>query len=1247
MIASRPAAVTDFKSSATRQIEVLGFLKEQITECIQEYKFSDESKHSELVKYLDHYPHMCYLPIHTAMVYFLAQGGRNLPETETGIYNEFTICFFLRTLHKSNDDEEFYIESVESLPSFERKAYKKICKLAFETTVKSKQVVSEKEVKAYFSVHSNRDYLGLINVDKVALQHGFQKLYTFLHLTFQEFLAACHISDLDDDQQTKAISEHGNAKHLQVVWKFYCGLVKFGNHIKFDDLLEKIEYGTLYRVQCSFESQQPSTCDIVVEDSSLSFKDNFFTPSDFAAIAFVVSHATQNTISKLVFDECTLREEGIDILDEKAGDKLSSVTTLCFHGHNCVAEQLKMVNKLMHALPSLEVLDITNTQLGKEAVKALTSDLNHSNIQILKIDASDSNQLYSSDVLPQTLVESFKSQCDNFTNVYFTDYTKQHLSSLLHLRFYLCPVISKLLDVNMSFYHLELIEVKMISNDLRMNSVCRRLSLIGCSITDEGAKILCAGIECSNIEILELSLNRVGDEGATALSYCMKSCLSLHTLDLSCNLIGNDGAMAITRGIPEKIFKYFKLFLWNNKITQCGANSLLKVKNNIIFDSLDIEGRGDGAAAISLCIPKYHELPRSHPDKHNFESLCKLNLSSNLICDKGLTRITGFLELCTNLTSLNLSNNSIGINGMKAFANSLRNCTKLTYLDLSKNLIDHEGAVTLADGLKVCTRISSLNLSNNSMGDAGVKEFAYHTLRINSTSLTLLDLSSNSIGFNGIRTLADALKYCTNLTSLDLSGNLIGDDGTKALASVLKGRSNLLSLKIHRNDINGFNAVADIIKKCSKMHTLEIGPSDFASGIKPLSQCLKKCSDLKILSLRQACIGQEGIKSLAKGLKKSKALSEIDVHGNDIGDGGGIKAIASMLKICGSNLHALDIAKNNLGKDGAKALSGGIKPCCNLSKLIIADNSLGEDGSQALVKAISCCSNLHILDISRNSIGNNGIKALAVAIKCCINLHTLDVSHNRIKNDGSAALASAINQHSRLHTLDISYNYIDGAVADGAVADGVGADGAVALLNALKHCKYLHTLNISHNRLRKGGIHALAQAVKHCSTLHILHISSNYIGLDGGVGDLADAIICCSNLHTISINDNHFAAGDINVLAKALMHCSSLQVLDVSYNSIGNDSIHGLMKCCSKLQSLDISHSKIEEEGATAIGDSIKYCHNLNTLKLNKVGCKVIQRLLPWNYITRVDEDTYTISEQYPLKFFLPWSSSLLAKFAT
>ena len=51
----------------------------------------------------------------------------------------------------------------------------------------------------------------------------------------------------------------------------------------------------------------------------------------------------------------------------------------------------------MHALPSLEVLDLTNTQLGEDVVRALTGELkSQSNLQVLKIDTSDDNPLYYS-----------------------------------------------------------------------------------------------------------------------------------------------------------------------------------------------------------------------------------------------------------------------------------------------------------------------------------------------------------------------------------------------------------------------------------------------------------------------------------------------------------------------------------------------------------------------------------------------------------------------------------------------------------------------------------------------------------------------------------------------------------------------------------------------------------------------------------------------------------------------------------
>ena len=94
IVASRPAASSQFRSIASKQVEVIGFLKEQILEYVEEYPFSEPGKRKDLHEYLEQHPnvyHMCYLPIHAAMVCYLFDiMGSTLPRTETEMYKEFT-----------------------------------------------------------------------------------------------------------------------------------------------------------------------------------------------------------------------------------------------------------------------------------------------------------------------------------------------------------------------------------------------------------------------------------------------------------------------------------------------------------------------------------------------------------------------------------------------------------------------------------------------------------------------------------------------------------------------------------------------------------------------------------------------------------------------------------------------------------------------------------------------------------------------------------------------------------------------------------------------------------------------------------------------------------------------------------------------------------------------------------------------------------------------------------------------------
>ena len=1241
IVASRPAAVADFRPIASRQIEVLGFLKEQISEYIKEYNFSDNiSKCSELLKYLDHHPnvhHMCYLPIHTAMVCFLCQADRSLPETETGIYKEFTIYFFLRTLRQLNDDENIYIDSIESLPSPQTETYMKICKLAFEMTVSSKQVMKQKDVQDFFNVHSNRDYLGLITVDKVALKYGFQKLYTFLHLTFQEFLTAYHISKLEEEEKTKLVDEYGNAKQMQIVWKFYCGLVKFDDCNEFRSLVNNTQTGTLYKVQCSFESQQPNTCDSIVEDGNLSFKDKFLTPSDFTAIAFVISHVTQGTLNRLVFDGCTLGPEGIEALVKKAGEKLSLVTSLCFHGHNCAAEQLKMVNKLIHVLPCLEILDITNTQLGEEAVTALTGSSKHfnlhPNLQVLKIGAIDENDLLNE------LFLGFKSQCSKVINFWFPDHSKTYLSSSLSLPFYFCST-GNLSDINMSFINLRLVEVKILSDDLKMNSVCKRLSLISCGITDEKTKVLSGGIKCSNIEILELSFNDIGDEGALALAHSIESCLSLHTLNLSCNCVGDDGAMAIVKAIVSKHDKNFSLHLWNNNITKYGANALLQIMANININSLDIDSRNigsSGAAAVSLSLTKYKNERQALTDALNcFGDLLELNLSCNSIGDDGAKALADALKKCCNikLTSLNLSSNSIGDDGAKALADALKNCCniKLTSLNLSSNSIGDDGAKALADALKNCCNIklTSLNLSSNSIGSDGAKAFVDALKKCCNIKLTSLNLSSNSIGSDGAKSLADVLKHCPALGTLDISDNNICVAGVKALAGALKYCKDLHTLDIACNSLREDGAVAlvDLIKHCPYLCQLIIANNDIGvHGSQVLAGAIKNCKNLNILDISNNNIGDEGATALAGAIKQCVKLQTLDVALNHVGKIG-TKALTRAIKNC-TDLHTLKLSYSNIN---TKAFATTLGYCSKMSTLHLDHCKLNYSDVRILADvhiladAIKNCRNMLNLNISYNNIGIDGAKILASALKDH-DLHSLDVSYNDIGNDGAQALAHAIKNCSNLHTLDVSHNII-------------GSDGAIAFANVIEHCSNLHTLELSHNDIGYDGIKAIADAIGHCSNLHSLgichigfpmddhhHLSAPFAPLKQSgclrkssidnkkiLQDLAAAIRQNSNLYKLDMSQNDIVGSGMKVLADAIKHCSSLHTLKLDHTNIGPEGAEALadaIKCCSNLHTLDVGYNDLGDDGIKVLANALEHCSYLHTLivSFNKICKEGIQAL--------------------------------------
>ena len=102
---SRPAAAHDIRQYATQRVEVLGFLRPEIQQYIQEHYEGRDDKVKGLSTYLQHHPNirpMCYLPLHLAMVVYLNDNLEtgSLPHTETDIYNKFMLHTLLLNMRK-------------------------------------------------------------------------------------------------------------------------------------------------------------------------------------------------------------------------------------------------------------------------------------------------------------------------------------------------------------------------------------------------------------------------------------------------------------------------------------------------------------------------------------------------------------------------------------------------------------------------------------------------------------------------------------------------------------------------------------------------------------------------------------------------------------------------------------------------------------------------------------------------------------------------------------------------------------------------------------------------------------------------------------------------------------------------------------------------------------------------------------------------------------------------------------------
>ncbi|XP_066024120.1 NLR family CARD domain-containing protein 3 isoform X3 [Pocillopora verrucosa] len=371
-----------------------------------------------------------------------------------------------------------------------------------------------------------------------------------------------------------------------------------------------------------------------------------------------------------------------------------------------------------------------------------------------------------------------------------------------------------------------------------------------------------------NLTNLDLSVNDIGDAGATCIAEAIKVNKTLTNLDLRRNGISAAGATCIAEAI--KVNKTLtNLDLSHNDISAAGATCIAEaIKVNKTLTNLDLS-HNDISAAGATCIAEAMKVNKT---------LTNLYLYGNRISAAGATCIAETIKVNKTLTNLYLSVNDIGDAGATCIAEAIKVNKTLTNLYLYGNRISAAGATCIAEAIKVNKTLTNLYLSVNDIGDAGATCIA-EAIKVNKT-LTNLYLEKNVISAAGATCIAEAIKVNKTLFILDLSVNDIGDAGATCIAEAIKVNKTLTNLYLEKNVISaaGATCIAEAIKVNKTLFILDLSVNDIGdAGATCIAEAIKVNKTLTNLDLRRNGISAAGATCIAEAIKVNKTLTNLQL----------------------------------------------------------------------------------------------------------------------------------------------------------------------------------------------------------------------------------------------------------------------------------------------------------------------------------------------------------------------------------